>query len=57
MLPVTYVIWRGDDELPPAGAILFDGNASGWLPAEDLTVLASIGAYKLVAAAVRAESA
>lgn len=53
-LPITYVIWRGDDELPPAGMILFDGNASGWLPAEDLTVLASIGAYKLIAAAGRA---
>jgi hypothetical protein len=50
-LPVTYIIWAGDDELPPAGMILFDSTASGWLPAEDLTVLASLGAYKLIGAA------
>ena len=51
MLPVTYIIWGGDGELPPAGMVLFDQTASRWLPAEDLTVLASMGAYKLIRAA------
>lgn len=48
-LPITYVLWAGDDELPPEGNILFDRTASGWLAAEDLTVLASMGTYRLVA--------
>ena len=47
-LSVTYIVWGGDDELPPDGMILFDSAASGWLPAEDLTVLAALGTYRLV---------
>lgn len=47
-VPVTYIVWRGDDEMPAAAAVLFDETASGWLVAEDLTVLASLGAYKLI---------
>ena len=47
-LPVTYIIWAGDDEFEPTGTILFDKTASGWLHAEDLVVAASFGAYELV---------
>jgi len=47
-VPVTYVIWAGDDEMPPEGTILFDSTASGWLAAEDLVVLASLGTYRLI---------
>ena len=47
-VPVTYVIWRGDDEIGPGGTILFDQTASGWLPAEDLSVLASLGVYRMI---------
>jgi len=47
-LPVTYIIWAGDDEFEPSGNILFDKTASGWLCAEDLVVAASLGAYELV---------
>jgi len=47
-LPVTYIIWAGDDEFEPYGNILFDKTASGWLCAEDLVVAASLGAYELV---------
>ena len=47
-LPVTYIIWRGDDELGPGGSVLFDETAPEWLPAEDLTVLASLGTYRLI---------
>ena len=49
-LPVTYIIWKGDDELDAGGNILFDETAIGWLPAEDLAVLASLGAYRLISA-------
>ena len=47
-LPVTYIIWAGDDEFEPTGTILFDKTASGWLNAEDLVVAASFGAYELI---------
>lgn len=47
-VPVTYIIWSGDDEMGPEGNILFDETALGWLPTEDLAVLASLGAYKLI---------
>ena len=47
-LPVMYILWGGDGEFEPRGQILFDKTAPGWLPAEDLVVLASLGAYKLV---------
>ena len=47
-LPITFVLWEGDDELPPNGTILFDETAPYWLPAEDLVVLASLCSYKLI---------
>ena len=47
-LPVTYIIWAGDDEFESSGNILFDKTAPGWLCAEDLVVAASLGAYELV---------
>ncbi len=47
-VPLTLVLWYGDDELAPEGNILFDGNISGYLPAEDITVLCEIIAWKLV---------
>jgi len=47
-VPVTCCIWRGDEETGPGGGILFDRTASGWLPAEDLAVLASAVVYRLI---------
>ncbi|MCL2774396.1 MAG: DUF3786 domain-containing protein [Oscillospiraceae bacterium] len=47
-MPVTYIIWAGDDEFEPSGNILFDKTASGWFCAEDLVVAASLGAYELI---------
>ena len=45
---LTLVIWQGDDELPPEGSILFDGSIGAYLPAEDITVLSEIIAWRLV---------
>jgi len=49
-LPVTYAIWRGDDEVASSGTVLFDASASGYLPLEDLVVAAAHGAYALLKA-------
>jgi hypothetical protein len=39
MVPVTYVIWEGDEEFEPSGNILFDESAPHYLPLEDYAVI------------------
>ena len=38
-VPVTIVIWGGDEEFAPQGSILFDAAISDYLSTEDITVL------------------
>ncbi|MDR0293189.1 MAG: DUF3786 domain-containing protein [Oscillospiraceae bacterium] len=52
-VPVLYIIWGKDSELSPECRVLFDSSASRFLPTEDLAVLASLGAYKLIQIAVK----
>jgi len=47
-LPLTFVLWRGDDEFPPEGSILFDATVSDYLSAEDINVLCEGIAWSLV---------
>lgn len=47
-VPLTLVLWHGDDELTPEGSILFESNISGYLSAEDITVLCETIAWRLV---------
>ena len=49
-VPVTLVLWAGDDELQPEGSILFDGNITDYLSAEDVTVLCETISWSLVRA-------
>lgn len=46
-VPVTYVIWSGDEEFPASGNILFDASAPYYLPTEDYAVLASTLVYHM----------
>lgn len=49
-VPVTFVIWRGDDEFPPNGTILFDSAIKNdFLSAEDISELVSMIVYPLIA--------
>ena len=48
LVPVTFVLWQGDDELASSGTILFDASISEFLPVEDIVLVASFGAYKLI---------
>jgi hypothetical protein len=50
LVPVTYVIWQGDDEIGPNGTILFDSSVESFLPAEDIVVAASVGTYRMLRA-------
>jgi len=47
-VPITLVLWRGDEELPPEGNILFDSSIPDYLSVEDINVLCEIIAWKLV---------
>lgn len=47
-VPITLVLWRGDEELAPNGNILFDANISDYLFTEDVTVLCETVIWKLV---------
>ncbi|HEX76216.1 MAG TPA: DUF3786 domain-containing protein, partial [Dehalococcoidia bacterium] len=47
-VPITLVLWRGDEELAPNGNILFDASISDYLPTEDVTVLTETLVWKLV---------
>lgn len=50
-VPVTLVLWQGDDEFPPTGNILFDGHIKHFLDGEDIAFLAGIVVYRLMAQA------
>ena len=47
-VPITLVIWRGDEEFPPSANILFDSTILDYLSAEDINVLCQTISWKLV---------
>jgi hypothetical protein len=47
-VPVTYVLWRGDEEFPPQANLMFDFTVSDYLPLEDLREICQAVAYELV---------
>jgi len=48
LVPVALIIWKGDEEFPPEGNILFDGSISDILSAEDIAWLAGMIVYPLI---------
>lgn len=46
-VPVLLTLWRGDDEFPASGNLLFDATVTKYLPMEDVVVLAGIIAGQL----------
>lgn len=47
-VPITFVLWKGDEEFPPDGSILFDATVSDYLSIEDINVLCERITWKLV---------
>jgi hypothetical protein len=47
-VPLTLVLWRGDDEFPPDANILFDSTILDYLSAEDVNVLCQTLVWRLV---------
>ena len=48
LVPVALIIWKGDEEFPPEGNILFDQNIIEMLSAEDMAWLSGMVVYPLV---------
>jgi hypothetical protein len=46
-LPLTFIIWKGDEEFPPAANILFDSTITENLSTEDIEVLCQMVALKM----------
>ncbi len=53
LVPVTHVLWRGDEEFPPEANILFDDTISQHLSTEDIAALAGASVYRLMAVAFK----
>jgi len=47
-VPITLILWRGDDEFPHRGNIVFDSNISDYLPTEDIRDLCATIVWKLI---------
>lgn len=47
-IAIAFVVWQGDEEVPPSANILFDSGALDILPMEDLSVVGNLAASKLV---------
>ena len=46
-VPITFVLWKGDEEFPPEGNILFDSTIPDYLSIEDINVLCEAIAWRL----------
>lgn len=51
MMPVTCLLWRGDDEFPAEASVLFDETAELFFSAEDMAVAAQMAVLELMKAA------
>ncbi len=57
LVPVALILWRGDEEFPPEGNILFDDSIVHMLSAEDIAWLAGMVVYPLAGMARTARGA
>ncbi len=46
-VPITYVLWEGDDAFPPNATVIFDENAAEYLHTEDFAFVASFTVYEM----------
>lgn len=51
MVPLTFILWEGDQEFPPSLKVLFDPSIDKYLPLEDITVISKLAAIRIIKAA------
>lgn len=50
-LPITCIVWEGDEEFPPEASVLFDETADLYFSAEDMAVAGQMAVLELLKAA------
>ncbi len=55
-VPITFVLWEGDEEFPPQAKALFDPSITGYLPLEDIVVIAKLAAGRILKSAMKTYS-
>jgi len=53
LVPVALILWRGDEEFPPEGNVLFDRSIIGVLSAEDVAWLSGMVVYPMIGRAMK----
>jgi hypothetical protein len=48
-IPITYILWKGDEEFPPTVQLLFDRSVEGYLSLEDIVVVGEMATSRLIA--------
>jgi Domain of unknown function (DUF3786) len=48
LVPVALILWKGDEEFPPEGNVLFDRSIIGVLSAEDIAWLSGMVVYPMI---------
>jgi hypothetical protein len=55
-VPITLVLWKGDDEFPPNGNILFNSTILDYQPVEDVNILCQTIVWQMVKSLKETES-
>ena len=52
-IPITFTLWEGDSEFQPSAKALFDPSITGYLPLEDIVVIAKLAAGRILKTAMK----
>jgi hypothetical protein len=47
-IPITFILWEGDDEFPPMIRTLFDPTIPDYLPLEDIVVISKLASTRIL---------
>ncbi|MGD0230423.1 MAG: DUF3786 domain-containing protein [Syntrophorhabdales bacterium] len=47
-LPVTFILWEGEEDFPPSIKVLFDRSIHTYLPLEDIVVISKMAATRIL---------
>ncbi len=47
-VPITFILWEGDEDFPPSLKVLFDRSIHNYLPLEDIVVVGKMAATRLL---------
>ncbi len=45
---IAFVLWKGDDEFPASGSVIFDSSIANYLSTEDIAVLCNMVALRII---------